>query len=189
VCVCGSRSGLVHRLIVYLVRCQTSKVWLASEACLMGLLSPWCWSFLSCAQELELCSGGGTHLKNTLQFMFQSTNALWPAFLAKIWQTMGTPAINAEASHSRWIPAPQGIFFWRVLARRRVTLREFSAGFSSFYTFPKWYFWRTHVWHKLSQLGERLGGPQKFPKKSSFHSQSFNTHQNEIPTPTHIKNK
>ena len=52
-----------------------------------------------------------------------------PAFLAKIWQTMGTPAINAEASQSSRRPAPQAIFFWRVLARRRATLREFSAGF------------------------------------------------------------
>jgi len=34
-----------------------------------------------------------------------------PAFLAKIWQTMGTPAINAEASQSCRRPAPQAIFF------------------------------------------------------------------------------
>jgi len=33
------------------------------------------------------------------------------AFLAKIWQTMGTPAINAEASQNRRRPAPQAIFF------------------------------------------------------------------------------
>ena len=43
--------------------------------------------------------------------LFQSINALWPAFLAKIWQTIGAPAINAGASHSRWIPAPQICFF------------------------------------------------------------------------------
>ena len=34
-----------------------------------------------------------------------------PAFLAKMWQTMGTPAINAEASQSRRRPTPQAIFF------------------------------------------------------------------------------
>jgi len=41
----------------------------------------------------------------------------------------------------------------------------------------------------LSQLDERLGGPQKFLKKLSFHSLSFNSNQNEILTPTPIKNK
>jgi len=47
----------------------------------------------------------------------------------------------------------------------------------------------------LLQLDERLGGPQKFqqnseiPTKLRFHSLSFNTHQNEIPTPTPIENK
>jgi len=59
------------------------------------------------------------------------------AFLAKIWQTMGTPAINVEASQIRRRLAPQAIFFWRVLARRRAPLREFSADFLSFYTFQK----------------------------------------------------
>jgi len=39
------------------------------------------------------------------------------AFLAKIWQTMCTPAMNAEASQSRRRSAPQAIFFLRVLAR------------------------------------------------------------------------
>ena len=38
-------------------------------------------------------------------------------------------------------------FFGRVLARRRATLREFSAVLLLFYTFQKWSFWRTHVWH------------------------------------------
>jgi len=28
------------------------------------------------------------------------------SFLAKVWQTIGTSAINADASHSRWRPAP-----------------------------------------------------------------------------------
>jgi len=35
----------------------------------------------------------------------------------------------AEASQSRRRPGPQAIFFWTVLARRRATLREFSAVF------------------------------------------------------------
>jgi len=60
-----------------------------------------------------------------------------PAFLAKIRQKMGTPAINVEASQSRRRPAPWAISFWRVLARRRVTLREFSAVFVSFNSFQK----------------------------------------------------
>jgi len=34
-----------------------------------------------------------------------------PAFLAKIWQTMGTAAINAEASQSCRRPELQAIFF------------------------------------------------------------------------------
>ena len=42
----------------------------------------------------------------------------------------------------------------------------------------------THVW-LLSQLDERLGGRQKFQKTFSFYLLSFNTHQNEILTPTH----
>jgi hypothetical protein len=57
-----------------------------------------------------------------------------PAFLAKIWQTMGTPAINAGASPEA---SAAGIFLLRVLARLRATLRQFSAVFSSFYTFQK----------------------------------------------------
>jgi len=32
---------------------------------------------------------------------------------------MGTPAINAEVSHSRRRPGPQALFYRRVLARRR----------------------------------------------------------------------
>jgi len=101
----------------------------------------------------------------------QSTNALWPAFLAKILQTMGTPAINAGASHSRWIPAPQAYFFGRVIARRRATLREFSAGFSSFYTFGKWCFWRTHVWHMCNYCCNFMRGwvdLRNFLKKVHF---------------------
>jgi len=34
-----------------------------------------------------------------------------PAFLAKIWQTMSSPAINAGTSQNRRTPAPHAIFF------------------------------------------------------------------------------
>jgi len=81
-----------------------------------------------------------------------------PAFVAKIWQTMGTPAINAEASQSRRRPTPKAIFFWRVLARRRATLREFSAIFLSFNIFQKWRFWRTHVWHMNNNCRNLMKG-------------------------------
>jgi len=110
----------------------------------------WCDTCLEWLRTSNVYIRNGCHISRIIPCwcasLLQSTNALWPAFLAKIWQTMGTPVINAGASHSRWIPAPQAYFFWRVLARQRATLREFSAGFSSFYTFPKWCFWRTHVW-------------------------------------------
>jgi len=36
---------------------------------------------------------------------------LLSAFLARIWQTMGTPAINAEVSQSHWRPVTQAFFF------------------------------------------------------------------------------
>jgi len=60
-----------------------------------------------------------------------------PAFLAKTWQRMGTPAINAGASHSRRMPVPQAISFWRVLARWRTILREFSAVFPIIFDLSK----------------------------------------------------
>ena len=46
----------------------------------------------------------------------------------------------------------------------------------------------TYVW-LLLQLDERLSGPQKFSKKKLFSFLSFDTHQNEIPTPKPIQNK
>jgi len=52
------------------------------------------------------------------------------AFLAEIWKTRDTPAMNAEASQSCRRPAPHAIVFRRVVARRRAISREFSAGFS-----------------------------------------------------------
>ena len=116
------------------------------------------------------------------------------AFLAKIWQTKGTPAISVGALQSRRRPAPQVIFSLRVPARRRATLRQFSAVFPSSHTFQKWCFWRTHVWQVNNYCRNLTKGwvdlrNLMIPKKLSFHSLSFNTHQNEIPTPTPIKNK
>jgi len=71
---------------------------------------------------------------------------------------MGTRAINAEASQSRGMPAPQAICFWGVLARRRATLRGFSAVFLWFYTFQKWHFWRKDVWHMNNYCHDLMKG-------------------------------
>jgi len=45
--------------------------------------------------------------------------------------------LNAGASHSRQMPVLQAKKKWGVLARRRATLRQFSAVFLSIYTFQK----------------------------------------------------
>ena len=79
----------------------------------------WCNTCLEWLRNSNVYNGNGCHIFRIIPCwcasLFQSANALWPAFLAKIWQTMGTPALNAGASHSRWIPAPQAYFFWWVL--------------------------------------------------------------------------
>ena len=95
----------------------------------------------------------------------------YTSFVAKIWQTMGTPAINVEALQSCQRPAPQTIFFWRALARRKATFCEFSAVFLSFYTFQKWRFWRTHFWHMNIYCCNMMKGwvdLKKFQQNSDF---------------------
>ena len=76
--------------------------------------------------------------------------------------------MHAEASQSHRRPGPHAIFFGRVLARQRATLREFSAVFIIFLYLPKMTLLKdTCLTYEsiLSQLDERLGGPQKFKKR------------------------
>ena len=93
-----------------------------------------------------------------------------PAFLAKIWQTMGTPAMNAEASQSRRRPAPRFFF----LEGASVSESDFAwilSGVLIILYLPKMTLLKdTCLTYEelLSQLDERLGGPQKFQQNSDF---------------------
>jgi len=88
----------------------------SEEVCIFTLLVCllWCDTCLEWLRNSNVYIRNGCHIFRTIPCwcanLLQSTKALRPAFLAKIFQTMGTPAMNAGASHSRWIPAPQAIF-------------------------------------------------------------------------------
>jgi len=148
-----SEEVYISTLLVCLLWCDTCLEWLRNSNlyiknfCHIFSISP-CW-----------CAG-----------KFQFTNALWPVFLAKSWQTMGTPDLNAGASHNRW-SAASNCCFKRVLAHGRATLRKFSAVFLSFCTFQKWRFWRTHVWHMCNYCRILMTGwvdPRNSPKTPHF---------------------
>jgi len=91
------------------------------------------------------------------------------AFLAKICQTMSTAAINSEASQSCQRPAPQAIYFWRVLARRRATSREFSAVFFYHFIPSQNDAFEGHmfdIWIIIIATWWKVGRTSKVPKKT-----------------------
>ena len=138
----------ISTLLVYLLWCDTCADWLRnSNVCIRnGCRIFWiipCW----CAS------------------LFQSTNALWPAFLAKIWQTMGTstkcgslaqpPDARAASKNN-----------WRVLARGERLCVNSQRFFYQFIPSKNEVF-EGHMFDLcviIVATWWEIGWPQKFPK-------------------------
>jgi len=63
-----------------------------------------------------------------------ATREIRPAFLAKIWQTVGTPGINVEASQSCRRPAPRANSFLEGASALESNFAQIFSGFPSFYS-------------------------------------------------------